>query len=321
MTSPAFTAILAAFNEEDWVSSAIGSVLAQTRTDFELVVVDDGSTDATAEVVRTFQPDPRVRLISQENTGLAGALKTGIAASTAPYVALIDADDLWMPTYLEGLGRTLDENPKAGFAYTDAWCMNHATGRFWRISSNAYLGEPNPPPADPEEFLRLLLERNFVFGLTTIRRSAFDAVGGFDESLKAAEDYELWLRLLARGYEAARAPGRLAVTRDRGGAMHTDERNMLMHLREVYRIVAEDLETSDEVSAIARRRMRETDAQCGALDEGPLPTARKALRRRLGSIYKATFGRDFWYPGIPPEVARAFPDLAGGAETEASREP
>ena len=310
MSSPAFTVALAAFNEEDWVGSAIRSVLAQTREDFELVVVDDGSTDATADVVRGFKSDPRVRLVRQDNAGLAGALNTAVAAGSAPLVALIDADDLWLPNYLEGMGRALDSEPRAGFAYTDGWSLEHPSGRFRRRTSNARLGEPNPPPEDPEDFLRLLIEVNFVFGLATVRRSALLAVGGFNPSLRACEDYELWIRLLAGGYRAARVPGPLAVARKRAGAMHTDERNMLSNTREVCRVAAEDLNTSDEVTMLARRRMARIDRTLEKLDDGAMSTlALRALRRRLGAIRRAVIGRRFWYPGTPPEVAAAFPEL------------
>lgn len=311
MTTANFTAVLAAYNEEEFVGSAIRSVLRQTRQDFELVVVDDGSTDATNEVVREFESDPRVRVISQPNRGRTAALNTAIATTTAPYVSLIDADDLWMPTYLEGLGLALDRNPDAGFAYTDAWCLDHSRGRFWRASSNAHMGEPASPPKDPDEFLRLLLRANFVFGLATIRRTALEEVGGFNETLRAAQEYELWLRLLARGFQVARAPGRLVVVRDRAGAIHTDERRALENLGNVYRMVAEDLDTSDQVTAIARQRLAEVERKRRSIERNRLPTrVRKRLRRRLAQLYKATLGRNFWYPGTPPEVAAAFPELA-----------
>lgn len=311
MSSPAFTVALSAFNEEDWVSAAIRSVLAQTREDFELVVVDDGSTDATADVVRGFQSDPRVRLISQQNKGLAAGLNTAIAAGSAPYVALIDADDLWMPRYLEEMGRALDGDPGAGFAYTDAWSFDEASGRFFRQTSNSYMRAPDPPPTDPEKFLRLLIEVNFVFGLAAMRRSALDEVGGFNESLKACEDYELWVRLAAHGYRAARAPGQLVVVYNRAGSMHTDERRMLSCNREVCRIVAEDLETSDELKAIARARIARLNRSLAALDgDAKALAAWWALRRRLGVIRRAVLGKRYWYPGTPPEVAAAFPELA-----------
>jgi glycosyltransferase involved in cell wall biosynthesis len=313
MTTPTFTAVLAAYNEEEFVESAIRSVLGQTRQDFELVVVDDGSTDTTNQVARQFDSDPRVRVINQTNRGRTAALNTAIAATTAPYVSLIDADDLWMPTYLENLGRALDENPSAGFAYTDAWCLDHSSGRFWRVSSNTHMGEPDYLPEDPDEFLCLLLKANFVFGLATIRRTALERVGGFNESLKAAQEYELWLRLLAAGFGVARAPGRLVVVRDRAGAIHTNERRSLDNLGTVYRMVIEDLDTSNQVTGIARQRLAEVEKRRRSF-ESPSTKAWKQLRRPLALLYKATLGRDFWYAGTPPEVAAAFPELTQGKE-------
>jgi glycosyltransferase involved in cell wall biosynthesis len=314
VNAPAFTVALAAYNEADWVGTAIGSVLAQTREDFELIVVDDGSIDGTAEVVRGFQSDHRVQLVRQENRGLAAALNRAIAAGSAQYVSLIDADDLWMPTYLEEMGRALDADPGAGFAYTDAWILEHPSGRFQRQSSNAGMGEPDPLPSEAEEFLRLLIQANFVFGLATIRRSALDQVGGFNESLRACEDWELWIRLLAHGYRAARAPGRLAIVRDRGGSMHTDERNMLIHVREVCRIAAEDLDTSEAVKALAGGRIRQADRSLKTFDRRTAAVWR-GQRRRLGNIRRALFPGRYWYPSTPRQVAAAFPKLSRRDET------
>jgi glycosyltransferase involved in cell wall biosynthesis len=312
MSGPAFTVALAAYNEEDWVGSAIRSVLAQTREDFELVVVDDGSADGTAEVVRGFESeDPRVRLVSQQNRGLAAALNAAITAGSAPYIALIDADDLWMPGYLEGMGRALDGDDGAGFAYTDAWILEHPSGRFQRQSSNVGMGEPVPPPRDPEAFLRLLIEFNFVFGLAAMRRSALEEVGAFNESLRACEDYELWIRLLAHGYRAARAPGILAIVRDRSGSMHLDEANMLTHIREVCRITAEELPAGEEVKRLARERMRRLDGSLAALRAGRRgDRMARALRRRVGGVRHRLMAKRIWLDDAPAEVAAAFPELA-----------
>ena len=312
MSSPGFSVALKAYNEEKWISNAIRSVLAQTREDFELIVVDDGSTDGTAEVVRGFQSDSRVRLISQANKGVAGAVNTAFEAATAPYISLIDADDLWMPTYLEGMGAVLDADPAAGFAYTDAWTLEHPSGRFRRLTTNTGMGEPVPPPSEPEQFLRLLIEVNFVFGLATIRRSALEAVGGgFNPTLRSAEEYELWIRMLAHGFGAARAPGPpLAIVRDRQGSMHTDERTMISSVREVCRIAAEEQPTSPEVKAQARARIERLDRHLAALDGSARGAAAwQAVRRRLGVVRRAVMARRFWYPGTPPGVAEAFPEL------------
>lgn len=310
MSAPAFTVVLAAYNEEEYVGDAIRSVLGQTREDFELKVVDDGSADATSDVVRGFGSDPRVELIRHDNRGLAASLNRGIAAGSAPYASLIDADDLWMPTYLEKLGAALDEDPNAGFAYTDAWWYDVARRRFWRRTISEYLGAPDDPPRDPERFLHLLMKVNFVFGLTTIRRTAFDAVGGFNEALRACEDYELWIRLLAGGYRAAHVHGRLAVQRDRRGSMSADMRSMFTNVREACRIAAEDLDTSPEVKALARERIAEMDHSLATLEGAARPTAAWwKLRDRLVALRQALLRRRFFYPQTPPEVAAVFPDL------------
>jgi glycosyltransferase involved in cell wall biosynthesis len=307
MRPPAFTVVLSAFNEEDWIADAIGSVLGQTMEDFELIVVDDGSTDGTAAVVTGFA-DPRVRLIRQENSGLAAALNVGIGAGEAPYAALIDADDLWMPGYLEGMLAALQSAEGVGFAYTDAWVLDHQRSRFWRQSSNEHMDEPTDLPSDPTEFLRLLLRRNFVFGLGAMNREAFQAIGGFDGTLRAAEDYELWMRFLVRGYRGARAPGRLAIVRDRRGAMHTDEAAMLRNVGQVFESIAAEPELPTELRPLVAARIAEIQATADRLG-GRGQAGVKAVRRRLGVIKRATVGRDFWYPGTPPEVAAAFPDL------------
>jgi hypothetical protein len=170
------------------------------------------------------------------------------------------------------------------------------------------MDEPADPPQDPTEFLRLLLRRNFVFGLGAMNREAFGAVGGFDATLRAAEDYELWMRFLVRGYRAARAPGRLAIVRDRHGAMHTDEAAMLRNLAQVYGSIASEPELPAELRPLIAERIADTEAAAERLD-GRGQAAVRAVRGRLGAVKRATVRRDFWYPGTPPEVAAAFPDL------------
>jgi glycosyltransferase involved in cell wall biosynthesis len=311
MTSPAFTVVTKAYNEEALVGDAIRSALAQTREDFELIVVDDGSTDRTADVVRGFESDSRVRLVSQPNRGVGAAMNTGIAAGQAPYVALLDADDLWMPTYLELMGAALDADEDAGVGYTDAWWLDDASGRFFKRTISERLGAPADPPQDPGEFLKALMHANWMFGLTTMRRSALERVGGVDESLLGAEDYELWIRMLASGYRAVRVPGRLAIQRDRSGSMSANERGMLTSLRQVYEGALQLPGVPEEARQVARRQVAEIDRQLATLDRGRRP-ARQIVRGMLGRTAKEVLVRHYWYPETPPEVAAAFPDLSTG---------
>ena len=308
MSNPTFSVVISAYNEQDYVGDAIRSVLAQTRGDFELIVIDDGSADRTAEVVRGFGSDPRLRLISHANRGLAPSLNVGIEAGSAPYVALLDADDMWMPSFLERMGEALEADPSAGFAYTEAWWLDQERGRFFRRSTSEYMGAPSEPPEDPEAFLVAVMPANWVFGLPMLRRTALQKVGGFDESLRACEDYELWIRLLANGFMAIRVPGRLVIQRDRSGSMSKDAGSMLTTLRQVYEIASREQGVPEHARAIARRRIEEIDRELERLASGRTP-ARLLARRWLARIAKTVLARRYWYARTPPEVAAAFPDL------------
>ncbi len=308
--APLYSVVVTAYNEQECIAAALASVLAQTHDELELIVVDDGSTDGTVEAVRPFEEDPRVRLIRQPNKGLSAARNTGIEASESARVAFLDSDDLWLPDYLERAHAALEARPDAGFAYTDAWWLQDATGRFYRASAMSRQNPPARPPEDPSEFLRLLMARgNFIFVSTTVRRAALEEVGQFRTELTSCEDYDLWIRMLAHGYGAVRAGGRLAVKRDRNTSMSQNHRKMDTNLHQVYRLVAEEYEVPADVKAAARGHVATLKRELAMLDgEAPGRAAAFALRVRLGAIRRALLGKRLWYPGTPPEVADAFPD-------------
>jgi glycosyltransferase involved in cell wall biosynthesis len=307
---PTFTAVIPAYNAESTLGSAIRSVLSQTRGDFELVVVDDGSRDRTPAVAESFQSDPRVRIVRHENRGPASARNTGIASSRGRLVAFLDSDDLWMPQYLEALGGALESNPDAGFAYTDGWVLDDATRRIARRTVMAGQRPPVPPPPSAEEFLRMLVRRNFVPAEAMVRKATLDDVGGFNESLPALEDYELWLRILSHGYRAVRPPGLLLVRRDRADSLSKDPRLMWGAHETVWRLLVEQHPAPEDVKVIARAQMRALDRKLAALDGriGPHAVARR-VRHILGRVRRRLLSRRLWCRKPPAEVARAFPDL------------
>ena len=140
MTDPKFTAVIPAYNAAATLAPAIRSVQLQTVSDFELIVIDDGSQDETPELARSFCDDERIHVVTQENKGLPGARNAGIARARGRYVGLLDADDMWMPTFLEAMGEALDANPEAGFASPTAGRCTTAPGgsgarRRWRASA------------------------------------------------------------------------------------------------------------------------------------------------------------------------------------------
>lgn len=309
MPRPRFTAVIPAYDAEQTLAASVRSVLAQTEQDFELVIVDDGSRDGTAEVARSFESDRRVRVVQQENRGLAASRNTGIEQAAGEYVAFLDSDDLWMPTFLEATGAALDADPGAGFAYTDGWALDDVTRRIRRTTVMVRQRPPVPPPYDAAAFLRQLVRRNFVLAEGTVRMSVLREVGAFDVSLPAVEDYELWLRIAAHGYRAVRPPGLLLIRRDRPDSMSKDHPMMYRAHREVWRLVAEEHPAPEDVKAIARTRMADMERLIAASEgEAALPAAAR-VRGLAGSVKRRLVGGRLWLREPPPEVAAAFPDL------------
>jgi O-antigen biosynthesis protein len=187
---PKVSAIIPVRNRPIAVRRAIESVLGQTFQDFELVVVDDGSTDDTAAAVAAIA-DPRLTLIGHDRTrGASAARNTGIRAGSAPYVAFLDSDDEWLPVKLERQLEVFARSPAAlALVYTGAEYVR-PDGRIAK----------RVQPRHGVDITRALLTKN-VIGGTSVgmgRRSALDAIGGFDESLPARQDVDLWLRLSDR---------------------------------------------------------------------------------------------------------------------------
>jgi glycosyltransferase involved in cell wall biosynthesis len=311
VSEPSFTVVIPAYNAPRTIGSAIGSVLGQTRSDLEVVVVDDGSTDSTAEAVeRLAVRDQRVRLLRQRNQGVATARNAGIEAARGVLVSFLDNDDLWLPRYLELMGAALDADPLAGFAYTDGWTLDDASRRIFVESTMSTADPPERPPDDAGELLRSLLRRNYVLSSATVRRSILAEVGGFDPSLTGVDEYDLWLRIAAAGHRAARVPGRLVIQRERGDSQSKDEVMMFRALERLLVRYAEDDRWPEPARIAAAEQLRRWRAELAALEgaggiAGRTVLARRALgrvRRRLGAG-PATFATP------PPDVAAAFPDL------------
>jgi glycosyltransferase involved in cell wall biosynthesis len=282
VSAPAFSVVMAAYNNAATIGEAIESVRQQTRSDWELIVVDDSSTDGTAEVAEAVA-DPRITVVRQpENRGPGAARNRALTLAQAPLVCPLDSDDLWLRGYLETMARTLEANPTAAVACTDAWVLDDRTRRIRKTSASANQDPPKPLPADPETFLLELLRRNFVYYSVAARRESLLAVGGYDERLWVGEDWELWLRLAAASYRFVSAPGLLAVYRKRAGSLTSSYERSSAGRREVYRVVAEEWDANTEIRelALSLRRTRELRIRRRAAAATLLPTF-NALRRRL----------------------------------------
>jgi len=250
-----FSVVIPAYNASRTIASSIRSVFQQVEQDFEVIVVDDGSTDDTAERARSVVAGDRVQVISQPNAGASAARNVGIRAAKGVYVSMLDADDLWLPWYLTVMGEALDGDLEGGFAYTDAWLLEDETKRVRRTSVMFYENPPDPPPPDLHTFLLRLLERNFIYGSVTVRRSVFDEVGGYDESLVIGEDWEQWLRMVANGVRPVRTPGLSAIYRTHRKQLTSNMAQIVEDHAKIYRRFADDPDVEPDVREVASRRL------------------------------------------------------------------
>jgi glycosyltransferase involved in cell wall biosynthesis len=189
---PVVSVVLAAHNQARWLGEAIEGVRAQTFTDWELVVIDDGSTDDTADVLARFTTDPRVRCLRQPRAERAAARNRGIAETSGELVAFLDGDDVWRPTKLAAQVAALHASPEAGLCYT--------TARFIDVAGRPLpLRKPSRPLAG-RVFPVLVRGNVLILASVVVRREALAAVGGFDETLPVfgCEDWDLWLRIARR---------------------------------------------------------------------------------------------------------------------------
>jgi glycosyltransferase involved in cell wall biosynthesis len=182
---PKVSVVIATYNYAHYIAGAIRSALDQILADIEVVVVDDGSTDDTEDVMRPFLGDPRVRYVKTENRGQPAAENTGIVSSRAPLIAFLDADDLWLPAKLEKQVALFERDPDLGIAYSRRLLMDQDGHELEYGQPTLYRGW-----ITEQMFLR-----NFVcFSSSVVARRVFDAVGLFDERRRQASDYDLWLR-------------------------------------------------------------------------------------------------------------------------------
>lgn len=307
--APRFSAVIAAYNAEQTVTATVQSALSQTEQDLEVIVVDDGSTDRTAEVVQRI-PDSRVRLVSQANQGQAAARNAGVAVATAEYVGFLDSDDLWLPDYMELAGRALEHLSNPGFAYTDAFVFDAQTGRVRRQSAMHEQRPPIPPPTARDAFLLELLSRNFVYVSTVVPRSVLLDVGGYTASLRRSEDYSLALRILIRGYDPAWIPGNHALYRAHPGQMSRQKLSMTQAALAVFRQIDPASLPSDAHRAMLASRISQHEQEVRVLEgEDRVRYALRALRYRVGGLRRRLGLAYSWYQQPPGEVAAAFPNL------------
>lgn len=207
---PAVSVLVPLYQSEPWIAAALDSALAQTMSDFEVIVVDDGSTDGGSELAREYaERDTRVRYLRQQNAGLPGARNTGLSVAKGEYVAFLDADDLWLPDKLERQLAAAGD----GVLYGDAYVMydegDPTSERLSEIVS----------PARGDIF-DTLVRYNAVPVLTALLpRALIERFGRFDATQRQVEDWDLWLRMSASGVQFDYLPEPVAIYRARSTSL------------------------------------------------------------------------------------------------------
>lgn len=193
MNKPFATIIIPTYNQEAFLAQALESVLSQTDADWEAIIVNDGSTDRTAEIAESYvRRDGRIRCINKPNGGVASALNVGLKNARGDWIHWLSSDDMFEANKLAINRRWIERHHDCNFFFSYFTLLRQSTGTKERRG----LWGPLP---DPAHQILTLFYRNYVSGITIcIRRTAWEAVGFFDESLYYAQDYGQWLRLLQK---------------------------------------------------------------------------------------------------------------------------
>jgi hypothetical protein len=188
--SPLVSVVMAVYNGDRFLRQAIDSILTQSFTDFELIVIDDASTDGTPQILDSYSDSRIVRLTNRQNIGQTRSLNKGLAVSRGAFIARHDADDISHPNRLQEQVAYMMANPALGLLGTD----------YHIIDENGQILETNILPVTNDELNTRLLEGNiFCHGSVIMKKEMVDKVGGYHEGFRVTQDFDLWLRLAEHG--------------------------------------------------------------------------------------------------------------------------
>ncbi|HZI46917.1 MAG TPA: glycosyltransferase family A protein, partial [Pyrinomonadaceae bacterium] len=282
-SSPSVSVVIPTYNVAPFIAETLNSVFAQTFTDFEVIVVDDGSDDAE-ELERALEPYlERVRYVRQENLGAGAARNRGVQEARGEFIAFLDSDDLWMPEYLEEQVRFLRADGY-DLAYADALLFGDSP-----IAGKTYM--QTAPSVGPVTFLSLVRnECNIITSGVVARRCVLVKVGLFNESLRNGQDFELWARLARSGAHLGYQRKVLLRYRCREGSLSGDVMNRLTRETRVYQHIADNYDLTAEERAEVSRTM---ELQRGAFElataklnllDGQFEEARSSFERAHGVL-------------------------------------
>jgi glycosyltransferase involved in cell wall biosynthesis len=235
-------AIIPLYNGTRWIEQSIQSVLAQTLQPDEFIVVDDGSTDEGPAIVERFTQSHLIKLLRKANGGQSSARNYGVAHSKSALIALLDQDDIWHPRHLEALVEVFREHrgPPLGWVYSDFDDIDHDG----KLVSRTYVEHTHLE--NPKRHLNSILRHGIIIqpSAALISRSAFEAVGGFDERLCGYEDDDLFLRMFREGFDNAYVPYSTSQWRIHSsscGASDRHDNSLRLYIRKLLDAFPDDL--------------------------------------------------------------------------------
>lgn len=222
-SGPLVTVLMPTYNRADYLPEAIDSVLAQTYSNFELFVVDDGSTDNTREVVEPYLQDARVRYFYKSNGGQSSGRNFGFKHSNGEYICFLDSDNMWLPDKLENCITAALAHPEYGIIYGDNIAIDEHGEELHKVRMNRHSGWITA---------KLLFDNFVTINTATLKRECYLAVDGLDESFLRAPDYEFWLRLSTR-YQFLYVPKYMALYRIMPDQISSDKDGRFKANREI----------------------------------------------------------------------------------------
>lgn len=284
LADPRVAVIVPSYNTSKYIAETLESIFAQTYKNYEVVVVNDGSPD-TPQLEQVLEPyTGRIRYLTRPNGGLSAARNTGIKATEAPLVALLDSDDIWEPDYLQRQVSFLRENPGIDLVYGDAvfFGSEHAGRRFMEL--NGSTGEMN--------FLSFINRQCNVMVSVLARRECLVEAGLFDEALRRCEDFDMWGRFIKAGFRIGYHRHVLMRYRRHSSSLSADSVAMMQSIIYVYNKFRAELPLTAEERQALDEQVKRCEAEKlfyegkGAFLDRNFPAASQNLlsaHRMLGS--------------------------------------
>ena len=285
---PAFSFLTTAYRSEDTLPRTVDSVLAQTREDWELVVVDNGWDEAIAKAIAPYLGDPRVRFTRQENRGASGGTMAAADIATGRFFVPLNSDDAVTPEFCERTGEVLASDPGIAAVTCDAHLFVDPGERRLSKGYLEHAGQTTPPDPDTPMRLADVIDGPSPYYTAAIRHDVWTAMGGMASDTPLVDDLDFWLRTIVAGYDVRMIPDRLARFRVQAGSVSrpTDNERIEQFEAQRERALRRAAESSDDPEAAAAlervlcRQRYQQHLRRGrvAFREGDLDSARQHIR-------------------------------------------